>query len=158
MKKLLLLLLCVPLIFSCGEKREKVQKVEEKKIEKMKYSTSLKFFVKNDDLDASASEILYNSIDNLEKNKRDVTPELYGFIDIYTKKLDSITINISRDNFSITKDAKEKSIYILTYHFNENVNSVALLNNLFSEFIKHKLNQKNEIARNIIISLNNHLN
>ena len=150
MKKLLLLLLCVILIFSCGEaSKENKEDVKENNIEEMKYSTSLTFLVDNDNLD---DKELYALVDNDNLDDK----ELYAFIDIYTKKLNDslINSNISRDNFSIKRHSKESTVYILTYYFNENKNSVDLLNNLFYEFINNNLNQKIEISRESIMSIN----
>ena len=79
MKKLLLILLCLPMIFSCGEKKEgnkdKFKKVIKEPCDALDYST--KIFKGLEDLSDK-----YRNIDELENNKKNlITQQVDDYFD-----------------------------------------------------------------------------
>ena len=73
MKKLLLLLLCVSLMFSCGEKDDKIKKLEERidELENKKEDTENKKEVEND-------YKMKNKVDDLKEQKDFYISEIKG--------------------------------------------------------------------------------
>ena len=102
MKKLLLLLLCVSLMFSCGEKDDKIKKLEERidELENKKEDTENKKEVEND-------YKIKNKVDDLKEQKDFYISEIKRDSTELSKLKNEEQEKFAREKFLMKKDNED---------------------------------------------------
>ena len=106
MKKLLLILLCVPLLFSCGEKDDKIKKLEERidELENKKEDTENKKDVEND---YNMKNKIKNKVDDLKEQKDFYISEIKRDSTELSKLKNEEQEKFAREKFLMKKDNED---------------------------------------------------